>query len=173
VSDRDTLNGAAHQQHGAAWPCKLGGCGICALANAVAEKEREVAEWKQHYEKQCAGTKSRMEENASLLKRAEDAEQRVEGMQIALGTALERAEAAKEVVEGLLHQFAYDGPGPVLSTGGLSALEDGFEFVGWRDPHPIPESCCDEPGCTERISCGWPSPEGYRKTCSKHFEVPR
>jgi hypothetical protein len=28
---------------------------------------------------------------------------------------------------------------------------------------------CDEPGCGERITCGWSSPSGYRKTCSTHY----
>ena len=79
------------------------------------------------------------------------------------------ADEAKEVIEGLLHQFAYDGPGPTLSTGGLSALEDGFALLDWQDPHPIPESRCDEPGCIERNTCGWPSPSGYRRTCSNHW----
>jgi hypothetical protein len=30
-------------------------------------------------------------------------------------------------------------------------------------------SCCDEPGCYQEISAGWPSPDGYRSTCSKHY----
>ena len=28
---------------------------------------------------------------------------------------------------------------------------------------------CDEPGCDEESSCGWPSPVGYRRTCHRHF----
>lgn len=27
---------------------------------------------------------------------------------------------------------------------------------------------CDEPGCTLEVSCGTPTPNGYRSTCSKH-----
>ena len=27
---------------------------------------------------------------------------------------------------------------------------------------------CDEPGCYDEISCGTPTPDGYRSTCSKH-----
>ena len=27
---------------------------------------------------------------------------------------------------------------------------------------------CDEPGCWQRVECGWPSSSGYRSTCSKH-----
>jgi hypothetical protein len=29
---------------------------------------------------------------------------------------------------------------------------------------------CDEPECFNYISCGWPSEEGYRMTCSKHWK---
>lgn len=29
---------------------------------------------------------------------------------------------------------------------------------------------CDEPGCYDYISCGWPSDDGYRSTCSKHMK---
>ena len=28
---------------------------------------------------------------------------------------------------------------------------------------------CDEPGCYDYISCGWPSDDGYRQTCSQHY----
>lgn len=27
---------------------------------------------------------------------------------------------------------------------------------------------CDEPGCLERQTVGWPSKDGYRMTCAKH-----
>lgn len=27
---------------------------------------------------------------------------------------------------------------------------------------------CDEPGCFEYASCGWPSENGYRRTCYNH-----
>lgn len=29
---------------------------------------------------------------------------------------------------------------------------------------------CDEPGCEQEVSHGWPSGDGYRYTCGKHFE---
>jgi hypothetical protein len=29
---------------------------------------------------------------------------------------------------------------------------------------------CDEPGCYDYISCGWPSDDGYRSTCSEHMK---
>lgn len=31
-------------------------------------------------------------------------------------------------------------------------------------------SLCDEPGCFDEISCGWPSENGYRRTCGKHYK---
>lgn len=27
---------------------------------------------------------------------------------------------------------------------------------------------CDEPGCTRLVTCGTPTPTGYRSTCSQH-----
>jgi hypothetical protein len=27
---------------------------------------------------------------------------------------------------------------------------------------------CDEPGCKEASTSGWPSPDGYRRTCWQH-----
>ena len=30
---------------------------------------------------------------------------------------------------------------------------------------------CDEPGCREESSCGFPTPSGYRRTCSKHSRI--
>jgi phage FluMu protein Com len=27
---------------------------------------------------------------------------------------------------------------------------------------------CDEEGCVQQVSCGTPTPTGYRNTCSKH-----
>lgn len=29
-------------------------------------------------------------------------------------------------------------------------------------------SICDEPGCDKTAGCGWPSDEGYRRTCFDH-----
>ncbi len=29
---------------------------------------------------------------------------------------------------------------------------------------------CDEPGCIKDVSCGWPSPAGYRHTCGTHWD---
>jgi hypothetical protein len=84
----------------------------------------------------------------------------------------EREAELRDALEDMLYQFAYKGvhnKTAVLSTGGLSALEDAFEVMGWDDPHPVPEIECDEPGCHEHRTCGWPSGRGYRRTCGKHM----
>jgi hypothetical protein len=31
------------------------------------------------------------------------------------------------------------------------------------------DNLCDEPGCDMIAGCGWPSPNGYRRTCHKHW----
>jgi hypothetical protein len=79
-------------------------------------------------------------------------------------------EELREALEDMVCQFAYwsDGVGG-YTTGGLSALEDAFEVLGWSNPHPAPEACCDELGCKRRADCGWPSPTGYRRTCGEHY----
>lgn len=28
---------------------------------------------------------------------------------------------------------------------------------------------CDEPGCLDEMSCGFRTPEGYRRTCNQHY----
>jgi len=77
----------------------------------------------------------------------------------------------RDCLEGMVRQFAYwsDSVGG-YTTGGLSALEEAFELLGWDEPHPYPQSRCDEPGCMKQVSCGWPSPEGYRSTCFDHWK---
>jgi len=30
---------------------------------------------------------------------------------------------------------------------------------------------CDQPGCYKPTTCGWPSDEGYRHTCSAHMKT--
>jgi len=32
-------------------------------------------------------------------------------------------------------------------------------------------SCCDEPGCYEKISAGFPVEGGYRQTCGEHYRM--
>jgi hypothetical protein len=69
------------------------------------------------------------------------------------------------------------------SCGWSGKLEDMLEAVHPFDSeekvHACPncmelnDSCiglCDEPGCNQPISCGWPSPGGYRHTCHTHWK---
>lgn len=83
----------------------------------------------------------------------------------------------REALEGMVTQFAYwsESAGG-YHTGGLSALEDAFDVLGWDDPHPAPEARCDEPGCMAQATCGWPTRPGgtgpnggYRRTCGPHM----
>jgi hypothetical protein len=83
------------------------------------------------------------------------------------------SEAAKEAIEAMAIQFGYLVSGPKITTGGLSALEQAFDVLGWDDPHPVPEMGCDEPGCREPATCGFPDGEHYRRTCGKHYHYQR
>ena len=78
---------------------------------------------------------------------------------------------AMSALESMVYQFAYwsDGPKPGLITGGLSALEEAFEVLGWDEPHPVPSMQCDERGCRKQATCGWPTNGGYRRTCGDHM----
>lgn len=79
---------------------------------------------------------------------------------------IERLTAA---LESMVWQFAYRSGHGTLYTGGLSALEEAFEVLGWEDPYKVdPSNLCDEPGCRRFPTCGTQTPEGYRSTCSKH-----
>lgn len=87
--------------------------------------------------------------------------------------ALEQIDEAREVVIDLLNQFAYTGHKDgraMIWTGGLSALESGFSFVGWDDPHFMPELECNHEGCYEFATCGTPTPTGYKRLCEKHYQ---
>lgn len=82
----------------------------------------------------------------------------------------EQRREAKDVVEDLVYQFGVKNNNGTVWTGGLSALEGAFDFLGWNDdPHPVDAGMlCDEPGCKAWISCGTPTSTGYRSTCGKH-----
>lgn len=78
----------------------------------------------------------------------------------------------REVVEGLCFQFGYSGHDSKkkwLSAGGLSALEDAFEALGWDDPHIVAEGGCEHPGCNAWDTCGTPTPDGYKRLCGEHY----
>lgn len=48
------------------------------------------------------------------------------------------------VIEGLVWQFAYSNPDGSIHHGGLSALEDAFEALGWESPYMGKEDAGDE-----------------------------
>lgn len=83
-------------------------------------------------------------------------------------------EHLKEVLEDMAAQFAYRTvikKKRYLATGGLSALEDCFDALGWKDPHSADKilSGCDYPGCNEFATCGTPTSNGYKHCCGDHF----
>jgi hypothetical protein len=47
-------------------------------------------------------------------------------------------------------------------------LQEVAKAEGYDKIKPI-IGLCDEPGCYDYISCGWPSDDGYRSTCGKHY----
>jgi hypothetical protein len=77
---------------------------------------------------------------------------------------------AREVIESLCGQFAMplDNP-PRITTAGYSDLKAAFMFLGWSDPHPIPERGCQWKGCKKTATCGTPYKKGYLRVCGDHF----
>jgi len=53
----------------------------------------------------------------------------------------------------------------------LNTVPDARAALAANDHEELKKvlSCCDEPGCYEQISCGWPSENGYRSTCGNHY----
>jgi hypothetical protein len=84
----------------------------------------------------------------------------------------------REALEGMVYQFGYwgvrdEGGSEVggFFTGGLSALEEAFRLLGYGDFMPAPEVECCMPDCHGQATCGAPHPDGYRRTCGKHFSL--
>ncbi len=76
----------------------------------------------------------------------------------------------------MVFQFGYRGVKnnkPVIHTGGLSALEETFEALGWDDPHYLPEQgyTCEVVGCMNEDSAGthWGDSKVYLRLCHKHY----
>ena len=80
----------------------------------------------------------------------------------------------REALEEMVWQFGYRGVKnnkPMIWTGGLSALEEAFEVLGWDDPHYLPDAegyCCEVEGCVEPDTCGLHWGDLYLRVCSKH-----
>ena len=82
------------------------------------------------------------------------------------------ADEAREIIEDLVLQFGIMGTKnkqTVIGTSGLSALERAFSYLGWNDPHRIPESGCQAEGCYQPATCGTPTPDGYKRLCYRHY----
>jgi hypothetical protein len=87
--------------------------------------------------------------------------------------------ALRAALEDMVRQFAYwSNSAGGIYTGGLSALEEAFGVLGWDDPYPLPDRRCDEPGCMEDGTMGWPTRPGgtglnggYRTTCWDHSDI--
>jgi hypothetical protein len=78
----------------------------------------------------------------------------------------------RDALDDMASQFAYPGPvdgGLVLSTGGLSALENAFAVLGWPDPKPCPERECQAVGCHKEATTGTPTADGYKRLCFDHY----
>ena len=77
----------------------------------------------------------------------------------------------KEVIESLLYQFAYYSKscGGSLTTGGLSALEEGFEALDWDDPHLCQNRTCQIKDCVDEAKGGVNLKSGkYALVCHTH-----
>jgi hypothetical protein len=76
--------------------------------------------------------------------------------------------------------FGPDAYAPLCSDGlfisnefDAEALPNARKALASGDHEELKEilSCCDEPGCYEVTSCGWPTEDGgYRRTCYEHME---
>lgn len=80
----------------------------------------------------------------------------------------------REAIEDLIMQFGYrtkKGGRLAVTTGGLSALEEGFRILGWDDPHPITDLECERDGCHDEATCGTPTPDGYKRLCYHHYSL--
>lgn len=90
----------------------------------------------------------------------------------------------REALEGMVEQFGYrsrNGRGRFFFTGGLSALEDAFDSLGWDDPHYVKGGGCEVRGCGEWATCVAPYPRslarkgtppdeaGFGFLCSEHM----
>jgi len=75
--------------------------------------------------------------------------------------------------------FGPDAYAPLCSDGlfisnefDAEALPNAREALASGDHEKLKEvlNCCDEPGCYEVTSCGWPTEDGkYRHTCYAHM----
>ena len=80
----------------------------------------------------------------------------------------------EDALKHMVFQFGYRGVKngkPMVWTGGLSALEEAFEVLGWDDPHYLPDAdgyTCEIVGCMKEPTCGMPWGDLYLSICSDH-----
>lgn len=84
----------------------------------------------------------------------------------------------REALEDMIFQFGYHGVikgKPVISTGGLSALESAFSALGWDDPYILKEegNTCEIAGCMNEIASGTTWGDMYLSLCSEHSRMKR
>ena len=86
---------------------------------------------------------------------------------------VEADKTLREFAEDVARQFGYRGTTPdgraAYTAGGLSTLEWAWSLLGWPDPKPAPECECQEEGCHEWANGGRPTPDGYKRLCSRHY----
>lgn len=83
-----------------------------------------------------------------------------------------RVEELEAGLKSMVVQFAYwsekDGGG--LWCGGLSALEEAFDLLGFNGFWKRNDLACQFEGCSERADCGTPQDDGpYLWLCQKHY----
>ena len=79
----------------------------------------------------------------------------------------------RSALESMVQQFGHRGVTngkPIIWTGGLSALEEAFDALGWDDPRYLPEegNTCEIEGCVEPFTSGWVWEGLYLQLCSGH-----
>lgn len=87
-------------------------------------------------------------------------------------------EEIKDALESIVWQYGYRGVKdgkPTLYTGGMGALEQAFDALGWDDPHFVDEkeNTCEIDGCMEEPSSGMNWGELYLSLCYKHSAMQR
>lgn len=55
----------------------------------------------------------------------------------------------------------------------LDVVPDARKALAENDHEKLKKilTCCDEPGCYEQISSGFPTDNGYRQTCGTHYRM--
>lgn len=86
---------------------------------------------------------------------------------------VEADKTLREFAEDVARQFGYRGTTAdgraAYTAGGLSTLEWAWSLLGWPDPKPAPECECQEEDCHEWANGGRPTPDGYKRLCSRHY----